>query len=1252
MSKYNLSTIQDIFNANFGYELSNSNRISYVYNEEKLDIEFSNPELSIFLKVFDGNIENDREHIWFQFQEIRKLLIKSTKKQVELILVLLGDYSNKDLKYFKREFNDLERIKVSIYLKNKLDELWEGLNDNNFEQEKTKTVKIDSDLDLHPEIQESLIDSFKEDVKENTKAKVISGDFTSILNQVLVNEFDLNLGENARIETKDGFTNFDLYDDQQKVLVKVHQLKPKSGASKETILKSIESQMTVLQELVKSNWEYYLVFSHTLDPEDKNFFLLSLLNVYPNVKFSVFDLRDIVGISEKNGLLLPESFELRSKFKDETTDSDLLLTQKENEVSQSINEIKFNSITNKTREFWMGAYDATKKKKRTFIVDGTWENKGGKKNNSINTCQLGDIIFLKTHRSLYEVIESVGVIMDNPKDARSLVVNWYEFEDSFEFDLNFSNRIFRKLDDDSLNIILHSIINTIPDFTHVINSLIPDVHKSSIIVDEPGHSKERTTPIHKQQFTSIYSDADLQGTDLLDIEKDVRSFALLLASEQVKPPVAVALFGSWGSGKSFFMETLMKRVDELSTNQGFLVDNPNNDPIESTSAEDNFCKGIAQIKFNAWSYLDANLWAGLAHSLFEKLNEYIKDQIKSDVERVKVETKIAKHLDYLHTLNKEYKDKKQDLVNLKEQLEEEKENKMLRFFSSHYDQTILDFLTKNGWEEEQAKRLTPSKLRAKVKSGINKTNWLKLNSSWLLQVFIAVAVCSWLLIQSIGDLTNVWTEIMVFLAPIGTVLVPFMKFISKKKTVFADLDKAVEDFENAKKKKNKDGVSLDAEINEINELISGIEDTLEKEYYSGEAITRQAIEDFVAETTEKEAYQKELGIISAIRKDFETLSQLFSSLESEKGIKPELKEDRKEIAEIFGRGKKLDRIILYIDDLDRCSDEKVMEVLQAVHLLMAFPLFNVVVGVDKRCVYNAIYHRQVKSYGAKLKLKDLEQEGIKLVSPDEYLEKIFQIPFHLESVKETGVQSMIDHLLKDQVVVDDELEFKNVVSESTENYKELTKEEQEEVQKELEEEQEKNLIEFHKELEEKEKLQEQERSLVEKEILRDVMGPPHYSFVGPPDDLKFSKTELEYLKEFAWLIGDTPRTIKRFVNIYRVIRAHESTEENREENQQSHLRLIFLLALFSGKYKSYSPVFCLSLESKYSKDYDLSFVLLDRDHLKNDEGEIIDPDNIQGIIYENISSRPMLKSLLEEKVVDFTSYKFIQRFTFSEIKNA
>ena len=48
------------------------------------------------------------------------------------------------------------------------------------------------------------------------------------------------------------------------------------------------------------------------------------------------------------------------------------------------------------------------------------------------------------------------------------------------------------------------------------------------------------------------------------------------------------------------------------------------------------------------------------------------------------------------------------------------------------------------------------------------------------------------------------------------------------------------------------------------------------------------------------------------------------------------------------------RIILYIDDPDRCPPRRVVEMLEAIHLLLAIRLFVVVVAVDPRWLLRAI----------------------------------------------------------------------------------------------------------------------------------------------------------------------------------------------------------------------------------------------------------------------------------------------------------
>jgi len=81
-----------------------------------------------------------------------------------------------------------------------------------------------------------------------------------------------------------------------------------------------------------------------------------------------------------------------------------------------------------------------------------------------------------------------------------------------------------------------------------------------------------------------------EGRDLLNIDREVDAFARLIASRNTSTPLSVGVFGAWGSGKSFFMHRLRRRVNtfaKLGRNEG---------------AQSKFHGRIAQIDFNAWHY--------------------------------------------------------------------------------------------------------------------------------------------------------------------------------------------------------------------------------------------------------------------------------------------------------------------------------------------------------------------------------------------------------------------------------------------------------------------------------------------------------------------------------------------------------------------------------------------------------------------------------------------------------------------------
>ena len=111
---------------------------------------------------------------------------------------------------------------------------------------------------------------------------------------------------------------------------------------------------------------------------------------------------------------------------------------------------------------------------------------------------------------------------------------------------------------------------------------------------------------------------------------------------------------------------------------------------------------------------------------------------------------------------------------------------------------------------------------------------------------------------------------------------------------------------------------------------------------------------------------------------------------------------------------RIDRIVLYIDDLDRCSETKVVQVLEAVHLLLAFEFFVVIVAVDPRWLRLALashYEKQLAS------INDDEPDPLRPTVSD-YVEKIFQIPFLVRPLSEnnfTGYGSYLDRLFAGQI---------------------------------------------------------------------------------------------------------------------------------------------------------------------------------------------------------------------------------------------
>jgi WD40 repeat protein len=139
------------------------------------------------------------------------------------------------------------------------------------------------------------------------------------------------------------------------------------------------------------------------------------------------------------------------------------------------------------------------------------------------------------------------------------------------------------------------------------------------------------------------------------------------------------------------------------------------------------------------------------------------------------------------------------------------------------------------------------------------------------------------------------------------------------------------------------------------------------------------LDRLLAEISTTDRYESFRGLTGRIHHDLRRLSDDLASArekwlaDKDEGAKP--------------GGPPLQRIVLYVDDLDRCTPSRVVDVLQAVNLLLTMDLFMVVVAVDPRWLLKALsrHHRGL--------LRDVGAGH--QVSPLDYLDKIFHIPFAL-----------------------------------------------------------------------------------------------------------------------------------------------------------------------------------------------------------------------------------------------------------------
>lgn len=696
-------------------------------------------------------------------------------------------------------------------------------------------------------------------------------------------------------------------------------------------------------------------------------------------------------------------------------------------------------------------------------------------------------------------------------------------------------------------------------------------------------------------------DADAgSGDDQLDIRGDVMAFAGLIAARTLKPPLSIGLFGEWGSGKTFFMRLLMKQVAYLArqARESFAQS-------KTRQREQTFYRRIVQIEFNAWHYAEGNLWASLVQHIFdnlrviddrkrrasEELQEPVLRKLKIEKEaevQAKRECEAAERqrkaaVEALSKAKTDFETKAKELAEisgrnvLASKPTEELLAKVKPLFAALGIHAIIERGTELRSALVEAKAVLERGQAALIPLMSSKDRgrrWLWLITSLLAgpaAALVAAVIAYSAKAPQIAELAATLSGVSAAVASITTWLRTQVTWVGDRLRQVEDSQRSFEQSIEAAQAENLANVRRAEEQLRLLEAdyiaARRREDEAQRRVQEAEAKVREAsiprlLKTFIEERANSNDYRRHLGILALVRNDFERLSDLISEENEHLDGSQNDDKDRFPTAEDEARDEptRINRIVLYIDDLDRCSPTKVVEILQAVHLLLAFPLFVVVVGVDARWVVRSLdarYRELLRTDAATDGAQKLQEfnELFGTASAHDYMEKIFQIPFWIKPMTADGSRRMIVDLLKGSVADASETDAREAargtatdavvpaVGQRVAN----TNGSPTEADARL--------------------LGMTDTSQTDAAQQQDLAPPvtPDLS----PEGLSISRAELEFMSALAPLLGRSPRTLKRFVNVYRLIRVGLSAYERQLFLSAAHgladyRSVLLLLAVDTG----------------------------------------------------------------------------------------
>lgn len=635
----------------------------------------------------------------------------------------------------------------------------------------------------------------------------------------------------------------------------------------------------------------------------------------------------------------------------------------------------------------------------------------------------------------------------------------------------------------------------------------------TLLTEEGVEAREDLEP---ERLAGYVADT-IHDVDRLGIMPDVRSLCAVVAAEDVAPPLSIGLFGEWGTGKSFFIRQMQLEIERLADGSQRARKHGTDSP---------FCENVVQIDFNAWHYIDANLWASLMARLWERLAAFGEGTVDEPDERHReLLQRLETSGELLRGARRDADDADARLTEARNELQElererSEESRELGALSTidvaaevAAQQEVRDAVAKlerQAGLRKDALGLADVQALAKNARGLTgrwRAFWTLLGARGpVRQALVLLAVA--LLAIGVAWLTaRQWVEGAVaatvsVLSILGVAARTLLGIIGPGASALTAATEVVRQADDASLKRREElaqrAAELRAGLASVEQEAAARRDDL-REAEDRKRSAERAIEEieagrgvrrYIEERAASGDYERQLGLISLIQRDLERLSSLMRP----GGRKPAAVRQEDDQGPALPE---IDRVVLYIDDLDRCPSRLVVEVLQAVHLLLAYPLFVVVVGVDPRWLLSSLRRHHTALLGS-----ETTGDGTDIAewasTPQSYLEKIFQVPYTLQPMRRDGYARLVGSLLP--VATDSTppgADAPGLMSEPTAG--------------------------THSDA------ASQERPTTKAPREDDDDGPRHANLVIEPQ-------ELEYV-ERLWAFMPTPRAVKRLVNVYRFLRA-------------------------------------------------------------------------------------------------------------------